>query len=178
MRALAALADGKPSDDVVLGEAKLKGKLVFVFPGQGSQWAHMALALLQVSPVFREQLEACARALSPYVAWSLFAVLRGDQGAAPLDRVDVVQPVLFAVMVSLAALWRSMGVEPEAVVGHSQGEIAAAYVAGALSLDDAAKIVALRSRLLARVAGHGAMASIDLGSRELGKWLDPREVIQ
>src|SRR6185295_9817161 len=84
-----------------------------------------------------------------------------------LERVDVVQPALFAVMVALAALWRSCGVEPDAVVGHSQGEIAAAFVAGALSLDDAARIVALRSRALTRIAGKGAMAAIELGAPAL-----------
>src|SRR5581483_4305205 len=88
------------------------------------------------------------------------------------DRVDVVQPVLFAVMVSLAALWRSYGVEPAAVIGHSQGEIAAAYVAGALSLDDAARIVALRSRALLALSGQGGMVSIPVSVDQLGEWAD------
>src|SRR5262249_6387381 len=101
------------------------------------------------------------------------AVLRGDDGAPSLERIDVVQPALFAVMVSLAALWRSMGVEPDAVVGHSQGEIAAAFVAGALSLQDAAKIVALRARALTTVAGKGAMAAVELGVDALQKHLAP-----
>src|SRR5207248_1069000 len=105
--------------------------------------------------------------------WSLFPVLRGDAGAASLDRVDVVQPALFAVMVSLAAVWRSMGVLPDAVVGHSQGEIAAAFVAGALSLEDAAKIVALRSRALTTVIGKGAMAAVELGLEALQTHLPP-----
>ncbi|MFF1926355.1 SDR family NAD(P)-dependent oxidoreductase [Streptomyces sp. NPDC058221] len=89
-------------------------------------------------------------------------VLWGREGAASLDRVDVVQPVLFSVMVSLAALWKSYGVRPAAVVGHSQGEIAAAYVAGALGLDDAARIVALRSKVLRSLAGSGGMVSVTL----------------
>ncbi|MBI0301536.1 acyltransferase domain-containing protein, partial [Streptomyces sp. PRKS01-29] len=93
-------------------------------------------------PVFAERLGECAAALAPFVDWSLVEVL-GDPVA--LGRVDVVQPVLWAVMVSLAELWRSYGVEPSAVIGHSQGEIAAACVAGALSLEDAARVVALRS---------------------------------
>ena len=84
-------------------------------------------------------------------------------GAPGLDRVDVVQPVLWAVMVSLAELWRSVGVVPDAVIGHSQGEIAAAYVAGALSLEDAARVVALRSRLLVRLSGAGGMVSLACG---------------
>ncbi len=147
LAALDALAQGRPTPKAVLGRARSNGKVVFVFPGQGSQWEGMALALLETSAVFRAQFEACERALAPHVEWSLTSVLRGE-GDARLDRVDVVQPVLFAVMVSLAALWRSLGVEPDAVIGHSQGEIAAAFVAGALSLEDAAKIVAVRSRIL------------------------------
>ncbi|WP_394848507.1 SDR family NAD(P)-dependent oxidoreductase [Pendulispora brunnea] len=166
--ALRALAQGEPATNVVLGRARTKGRRVFVFPGQGSQWADMGKSLLETSEVFRAQLEACARALAPHVDWSLLAVLRGEPGAPSLERVDVVQPVLFAVMVSLAALWQSAGVVPDAVVGHSQGEIAAAYVAGALSLEDAAKVVALRSRALGRLAGQGAMAAVELGSSELG----------
>ncbi|WP_394838005.1 SDR family NAD(P)-dependent oxidoreductase [Pendulispora rubella] len=166
--ALNALAHGEPGANVVVGRATTKGRVVFVFPGQGSQWADMGRSLLATSDVFRDELEACARALAPHVDWSLLAVLRGEPGAPSLERVDVVQPVLFAVMVSLAALWQSVGVVPDAVVGHSQGEIAAAYVAGALSLEDAAKVVALRSRVLGRLAGQGAMAAVELGASELG----------
>ncbi|KPC65367.1 acyltransferase domain-containing protein, partial [Streptomyces chattanoogensis] len=103
---------------------------VFVFPGQGAQWVGMARELVEQSPVFAEALAECGRAFEGLVDWSLDEAL-GDE--VLLARVDVVQPVLFAVMVSLAAVWRSVGVEPAAVVGHSQGEIAAACVAGALS---------------------------------------------
>ena len=110
-------------------------------------------------------MRACAQALEPFVDWSLVDVLRGEPGAPSSERVDVVQPALFAVMVSLARLWRSSGVRPAAVVGHSQGEIAAACVAGALSLADAARVVALRSQALCVLAGEGAMASILLAER-------------
>ncbi|MGC4806092.1 SDR family NAD(P)-dependent oxidoreductase [Micromonospora sp. DT233] len=147
--------------DVVRGVAVGTGP-VFVFPGQGSQWAGMAVELSRTSPVFAARLDECARAFAEHVDWSLPDVLRGEPGAPGLDRVDVVQPVLFAVMVSLAALWRSAGVEPVAVVGHSQGEIAAACVAGALSLRDAARVVTLRSRALRRLAGTGGMVSVAL----------------
>ncbi|WP_415852333.1 beta-ketoacyl synthase N-terminal-like domain-containing protein, partial [Streptomyces albus] len=120
----------------------------------------MGAALLKCSPVFAARLRECEVALSAFVDWSLLGVLRGDAGAPSLERVDVVQPASFAVMVSLAALWRSYGVEPAAVVGHSQGEIAAACVAGALSLEDAARVVCLRSRAIARLSGSGGMASV------------------
>ncbi|WP_243725840.1 type I polyketide synthase [Actinomadura rubrisoli] len=128
-----------------------------MFPGQGSQWAGMGVALAAASPVFAAKLRECERALKPFVDWSLTEAL-GDK--ALLERVDVVQPALFAVMVSLAELWRAHGVEPHAVVGHSQGEIAAAHVAGILSLEDAARVAALRSKALTGLAGQGAMAQV------------------
>ncbi|WP_040687292.1 type I polyketide synthase [Nocardia vinacea] len=140
-------------------------RVAFVFPGQGSQWEGMALALLDSGGAFAESIAECQAALAPYVQWSLTSVLRREADAPPLDRVDVVQPVLFAVMVSLARMWRAAGVEPDVVIGHSQGEIAAAYIAGGLSLSDAARVVALRSRAVAdELAGQGGMASIGLGA--------------
>ncbi|MGB2572479.1 SDR family NAD(P)-dependent oxidoreductase [Micromonospora citrea] len=160
--ALDALADGRPAPELVRGDAGPTGRCVFVFPGQGSQWPGMGLDLLDQAPVFAERMAACDAALRPYLNWSLRDVLRQAPGAPGLDQVDVVQPVLFAVMVSLAELWRSYGVQPAAVVGHSQGEIAAACVAGVLSLPDAARVVALRSRAIRALAGHGAMASVAL----------------
>ncbi|HEY8987368.1 MAG TPA: acyltransferase domain-containing protein, partial [Streptomyces sp.] len=156
---LAALAEGGSAAGLVQGVAGSDDRVVFVFPGQGSQWVGMAVELLGSSPVFAESMQACAEALKPHVDWSLLDVL-DDQAA--LERVDVVQPVLFSVMVSLAALWRSYGVEPAAVIGHSQGEIAAAAVAGALSLEDAARVVALRSKALLALSGRGGMVSVSL----------------
>ncbi|WP_405722913.1 SDR family NAD(P)-dependent oxidoreductase [Streptomyces sp. NBC_00046] len=161
LHGLAALADGTGAPGLVQGTAPAEPpKVVFAFPGQGAQWAGMALELLDSSPVFAERLRECATALSAYTDWSLLDVLRGEPGAPGFDRVDVVQPALWAVMVSLAELWRAGGVEPAAVVGHSQGEIAAACVAGALSLDDAARVVALRSKAILELSGLGGMASV------------------
>ncbi|MGE7390494.1 type I polyketide synthase [Streptomyces sp. NPDC004126] len=158
---LDALAAGLPAADVVDG-AVVTGadRPVFVFPGQGSQWAGMAVELYGSSPVFAARLDACAAALAPHTDWSLLDVLRQEAGAPGFDRVDVVQPALWAVMVSLAELWRAAGVVPAAVVGHSQGEIAAAAVSGALSLEDAAKVSALRARAIVALAGKGGMVSV------------------
>ncbi|MCQ8190678.1 type I polyketide synthase, partial [Streptomyces rugosispiralis] len=173
LNGLGALAEGNVSPGVVRGTATARDQAVFVFPGQGSQWVGMAAGLLESSPVFAERVGECAAALAPYVDWPLAEVLRGGEGAAEaLERVDVVQPVLWAVMVSLAELWRSYGVEPAAVIGHSQGEIAAACVAGALSLEDAAKVVALRSKALRALSGLGGMVSVSLPVEEVRERLE------
>ncbi|WP_410671436.1 SDR family NAD(P)-dependent oxidoreductase [Amycolatopsis sp. cmx-4-68] len=164
---LHALGRGDVVPGAVRGFARTGVKSVFVFPGQGSQWAGMAVGLLDESPVFATRMAECEAALKSHVDWSLEDVLRGVSGAPGFDRVDVVQPVLWAVMVSLAALWRSYGVEPSAVVGHSQGEIAAAVVAGALSLEDGARVVALRSKAILALAGRGGMVSIPLPHDEI-----------
>ncbi|GAA2724361.1 type I polyketide synthase [Actinocorallia aurantiaca] len=169
---LEALSRGESAPQVVRGKADTTGRTVFVFPGQGSQWFGMGVELLDDAPVFARRIAECERALAPHVDWSLTDVLREGRD---LDRVDVVQPVLWAVMVSLAELWRSHGLEPAAVVGHSQGEIAAACVAGALSLEDAAAVVALRSRALRALAGRGAMASLAVTAEEAARRIGERD---
>ncbi|MEU5107906.1 MULTISPECIES: SDR family NAD(P)-dependent oxidoreductase [unclassified Streptomyces] len=172
---LERLAADEPDPAVVAGTAiAAPAGPVFVFPGQGSQWRGMGVELLDGSPVFAARIAECERALAPYVDWSLTAVLRGADTDTDTDpqRVDVVQPTLWAVMVSLAALWQHLGVTPAAVIGHSQGEIAAACVAGALTLDDAAKVVALRSRALRALAGQGTMASLTLGADDTTRLLE------
>ncbi|MEU8509577.1 type I polyketide synthase [Streptomyces brevispora] len=156
---LAALSRGVGSAGVVAGGGLLPGRSVLVFPGQGSQWVGMAVGLLGESEVFAERMAECGRVLAPYIDWSLTEALGSER---LLARVDVVQPVLWAVMVSLAEVWRAFGVVPDAVVGHSQGEIAAACVAGGLSLADGARVVALRSRAVGELAGRGGMASVPL----------------
>jgi acyl transferase domain-containing protein/thioesterase domain-containing protein/acyl carrier protein len=171
---LAALSASGSSPVVVEGRVTPGAKSVFVFPGQGAQWVGMAVELLDSSPVFAAEIAACGEALAPFVDWNLDDVLRAANDAPSLERVDVVQPALFAVMAGLAALWRSHGIEPSAVVGHSQGEIAAAYVAGALSLTDAARIVTLRSQLVRdHLAGHGGMMSVSLPVERVEKLIAP-----
>ncbi|MFJ5105456.1 type I polyketide synthase, partial [Streptomyces sp. NPDC088554] len=174
---LAELASAE-SGSIAGSAAGAGAGVVFVFPGQGSQWLGMAAGLLGSSPVFAARIAECERALGLWVDWSLSAVLREGSGVDPVlwARVDVVQPVLWAVMVSLAEVWRSRGVVPAAVVGHSQGEIAAAVVAGALSLEDAARVVVLRSRLIGReLSGLGGMASLAVTQERASELLRGRE---
>nr|WP_307826926.1 SDR family NAD(P)-dependent oxidoreductase [Streptomyces pactum] len=166
---LTALAQGEPAPRLIQGHATTSDRTVFVFPGQGAQWVGMARELMDAAPVFAESMERCGRALAPFVDWDFRTELAGS-----LVRVDVVQPLSWAVMVSLAELWRSYGVEPAAVVGHSQGEIAAAVVAGALSLEDGARVVALRSRVIGeRLAGRGGMVSLGLSRAETLRRIEP-----
>ncbi|TDQ04390.1 type I polyketide synthase [Labedaea rhizosphaerae] len=172
---LDTLAEGGKAPNLVRGNTNSRSPVVFLFPGQGSQWLGMAVELIETAPAFAARLRECADALSNYVEWDLFDVLNGVEGAPTFAEVDVVQPVLWAVMVSLAELWRSFGVEPAAVVGHSQGEIAAACVAGALSLDDGAKVVALRSQVIRRdLAGRGGMMSVALPSTRVHELIAER----
>ncbi|MEU9878439.1 SDR family NAD(P)-dependent oxidoreductase [Streptomyces phaeochromogenes] len=171
---LALLAEGRAGTGVVTGAAGQTGpgKTVFAFPGQGTQWAGMGRELLDASPVFAARIAECQEAFEPWVDWSLTDVLRGD--GTELERVDVVQPVCFAVMVALAEVWKSVGVVPDAVIGHSQGEIAAACVAGALSLADAARVVTLRSQAIAEVLPRGGgMASVGLPVDEVRTLIEP-----
>jgi len=184
-RSAAALIEGL--DAVLAGEAHPvvcegragsgRPKVVLVFPGQGSQWAGMGRQLFAEQPVFRDAIVACDAAMRPHTDWSLVDVLADPSGEA-LGRIDVVQPVLMAIEVGLAALWRSWGVVPDVVVGHSMGEVAAAHVAGALTLDDAACIICRRSRLLRTVSGLGAMALVELPDDEVARRLEPyRDVV-
>ncbi|MFE6689179.1 beta-ketoacyl synthase N-terminal-like domain-containing protein, partial [Streptomyces sp. NPDC057743] len=166
---VASVASGEPTAGAITGVGVRAGSgtgAVLVFPGQGSQWVGMAADLLGSSEAFASRWVECERALAPFVDWSLTEVARSADPAL-LERVDVVQPLLWAVMVCLAEVWRAAGVEPAAVIGHSQGEIAAAVVAGALSVEDGARVVALRSRAITALSGAGGMLSVPLPVAEV-----------
>ncbi len=165
---LEAAASGMPDGSVVSGVAgALTGDgLAWLFPGQGGQSVGMAAGLVGRCAVFDAALAECQRALAPWVELDLVTLLTSDDEAW-LDRVDLVQPALWAVGVSLARVWESVGVTPGVVIGHSQGEIAAACVAGVLSVEDAARVVALRAKALARLAGTGAMASVEASASQV-----------
>ncbi|WP_256914947.1 type I polyketide synthase, partial [Streptomyces hilarionis] len=162
---LRALAQGEPSPHVAVGVAGRHAKAVWMFPGQGPQWAGMALELWDSAPVFAARMTECVRLLDGQVAWSLREVLADDSA---LRRMDVMQPALFAVQVSLAEVWRAVGLRPSAVVGHSQGEITAACTAGIVPLGDALRLMVERSRaIVTRLSGHGAMALLAMPAEEV-----------
>ncbi|OPF71887.1 hypothetical protein VT50_0232355, partial [Streptomyces antioxidans] len=171
--AVRAIAEDEPTAGGVTGSGT-GGRAVFVFPGQGAQWAGMACQLLDTSPVFAAAMAECDAAIAEHVDWSVVDTLRQGPDAEWPHRIEVLQPLLFSVMVSLAALWRSHGVTPAAAIGSSQGEVAAAHVAGALSLTDAARIIVLRSQLFAdELIGRGALASVALPPEEVSRRLEP-----
>ncbi|WP_223830540.1 type I polyketide synthase [Nocardiopsis quinghaiensis] len=181
LEALDAFADMRSTPGVVRGRSVAEPRTAFVFPGQGALDEDLDLgAVIDAYPDFAEAVHECEKALAPYLDWSVTAALRGRPDAPDTSRPDVAQPLLFTVMVSLARLWRSHGVEPSAVVGHSQGEIAAAYVAGVLSLEDAASVVALRSRLVVPLVGGGGMLALQLRPGQeppsLERWRDRLDV--
>jgi acyl transferase domain-containing protein/NADPH:quinone reductase-like Zn-dependent oxidoreductase/NAD(P)-dependent dehydrogenase (short-subunit alcohol dehydrogenase family)/acyl carrier protein len=164
---LAGFARGETPAGLARGQAAGgRPRVVFVFSGQGSQWLGMGRQLLVEEPVFRAALEACDVAIAREAGFSVLEELAADEAHSRLGEIDTVQPILFAMEVALAALWRSWGVEPDCVVGHSMGEVAAAHVAGIVSLPDAAAVICRRSRILRRVSGKGAMALVELTIEE------------
>ncbi|QQR41971.1 SDR family NAD(P)-dependent oxidoreductase [Myxococcus xanthus] len=149
-------------------------KVVFVYPGQGAQRAGMGRALMEQEPVFRDALVQVDLALRPHLGWSVLDEIAADEQRSRLAEIDINQPVLFAVEVALTALWRSWGIEPDAVMGHSMGEVVAAHVAGALSLEDACLIICHRSKLMRSLGGRGAtMALVELSVEEAAEAIRP-----
>ena len=134
--------------------------LVMIFPGQGSQWIGMGRELLDKEPVFRQAIQDCDLAFRPYTDWSLIEQLKADASKSRLDEIDVIQPALCAMQIALARLWMSWGIKPHSVVGHSMGEVAAAYISEALTLEDAARIICTRSKLMKTVSGQGGTMAV------------------
>lgn len=169
LSALDAVSAGKRHAAAATGRrspSRAATKTAFVFSGQGSQWAGMGVRLLASEPALREAMERCDRALREHVGWSVLEEIARPEAESRLGELDVIQTALFAVQVGIAALWRSWGVEPAAVIGHSMGEVAAAHVAGALSLEDAARVICARSALIKRTSGQGAMALCAISAAE------------
>jgi phthiocerol/phenolphthiocerol synthesis type-I polyketide synthase C len=165
----AALGDflaGRANAAVVAGTAT-GGRLAFVFSGNGAQFLGMGGTAYRASPAFRSAIAEADAALAPFLGWSVGERVAGGIAVEDLRRADVAQPMLFAIQVAITTALRGIGVAPAGFVGHSVGEIAAAWAAGALSLDNAARIVAARSRHQERTRGTGRMAALGLGETEV-----------
>lgn len=166
---LKALEDFVPDASQVAPQ-KLQSKtnkVVFIFPGQGSQWLGMGQELLRREPVFKKAIEDCDNAFAEFTNWSLLEQLHATPEQSRLNEINVIQPMLCAMQIALAKLWMSWGITPDAVVGHSMGEVAAAHISGALTLEDAARIICTRSILMRTVSGKGgAMAVTELSLSE------------
>jgi acyl transferase domain-containing protein len=161
---MADIRDGKP-------DLPASARVVFVFPPLRSEHKGMGLDLLASHNAFERHMQLCETAFADLLDWSLEDVLRENPDSPPLERLDVSQPALFAMTASLAELWRSLGVRPDAVVGHSVGEIAAAASCGALSLRDAARVASTWGRSSMRLEGTGAMASVSLSAELTEEWI-------
>jgi acyl transferase domain-containing protein/acyl carrier protein len=148
------------------------GRLVFAFAGQGPQHPEMGRQLLAGEPVFRRVMEQCDEIARPWLGASFLEKMR-EEGA--LDHTEIAQPALFALQAGLAALWRSWGIAPDAVVGHSVGEIAAAWTAGALSLEDGVRVAVARGRAMEPALGKGKMAAVELPEDEVRAALEGYE---
>ena len=144
------------------GDEDHRRKLAFIFSGQGSQWSGMGRSLFEQDPVFRGTLKQCDELMCSSLDWSLLEEMTKGGNKTWPNRIDVIQPMLFAIQISLAAVWRSWSIQPDVVVGHSMGEVAAAHVAGALDLKDAVQIICRRSLILKRASGTGAMVAVKL----------------
>ncbi|MGA5452718.1 type I polyketide synthase [Streptomyces umbrinus] len=171
--ALRAFADGQDEPGLSYSDytdPSTSPRIAFVFPGQGSQWVGMGRQLLDTEPVFRDVMQECDAAIHTETGWSVIDLLRSDDEDR-FKELDVIQPTLWAMEIALAQLWRSWGVEPDVVIGHSMGESAAAYIAGSLSLADAASVICRRSRLAKRLSGRGTMAWVGLPAEEAARAL-------
>lgn len=154
-------------------EASGRPKIAFVYAGNGPQWWAMGRQLWQEEPLFREIIERCDQAFRRSADWSLIEALLADEAHSEMQRTDVAQPALFALQIGLTALWQAWGIAPQAVIGHSVGEIAAAYVAGVLSLEDAVRVVFERSRCQQLTAGTGKMLAASISAEEAEQLLAP-----
>ncbi len=159
----------------VATDTAVSGRVAFVFSGNGSQWAGMAADATERSPAFRAALAAADAALLKPLGWSVAARLR-DADAAAMRDTSVAQPLLFAIQVAAVMALRTAGVQPDACMGHSVGEVAAAWASGALTLDQASRVIAVRSRLQARTAGDGRMAVLGLGAAAAAAALDGTDI--
>ncbi len=179
LETLDGISNEEPLETVVEGyfANEQNPKVAFVFPGQGSQWFGMGKELYNSKPVFKNAIDECETAFKKFGDWSLTEQLFGDSVSDPLSTIDVIQPALVAIEIALAKLWQSYGIYPDAVVGHSMGEVAAAYISGSITLDEAAAVICNRSQLMKTTSGKGAMGYVGLTSEEMQSRLNGNDKV-
>ena len=157
----------------------LKGKILAIFPGHGSQWPGMARQIYQSVPAFRRAFEDCAVQLAPFLRnWKLTDLLEWSEDDPHWQEVEVIQPAIFAVQISLARLYQHWGVTFSGTLGHSMGEIAAGVIAGCLTLAEGCRVIALRGRVLAQAGESGALVSVGLSPDQVLAWLEPADRLE
>jgi acyl transferase domain-containing protein/acyl carrier protein len=173
IRCLEAFISGQQDPNLFISDPaeQTNPKLAFVFSGQGGQWYGMGKELLKEEKVFSQAIDRIDQVIQNQFNWSLKQVLLSEASEQSLEEIDVVQPAIFSIQVALAELWKHWGIIPDAVCGHSMGEVAAAYIAGILNLEDAVKIVCLRSQLLKELSGKGAMLATELSPIQAAEML-------
>ena len=151
---------------------KKRPKLAFVFSGQGGQWARMGLQLMRCEPVFRQSMEEIEKLFQQLAGWSLLAELRKDDGESKVNDTVIVQPAIMAIQISLVKLYEHYGIRPAGIVGHSIGEVAAAFAAGAVTLDQAIQVIYHRSQAQNLASGKGGMLAVGLALEEARKLIE------
>lgn len=176
---LDGFAAGQRRQGVVSGQVVDTGAsgIVFVCSGMGQQWWAMGRGLLTSEPVFARKIDELDRMFRRFASWSLRDILSRSETESEIDRTEYAQPAIFGLQMGLAALWESWGVKPEFVVGHSVGEVAAACISGALTLEDAVTVCFHRSRLQATLAGRGGMLAVGLPEAELARRIRGKEAL-
>ncbi|HUH72972.1 MAG TPA: SDR family NAD(P)-dependent oxidoreductase [Chitinophagales bacterium] len=169
---LQAIIEGKSSDQVITGYNEEKKRTALVFPGQGSQWNGMGKILYESEPVFKKSIDQFTTACEPYINWNLTEVLFSGEDQI---EIDIIQPTLLAIEIALAEWWKSIGLDFKAVIGHSMGEVGAAYIAGAITVDEAAAIICNRSLLMKKTSGNGSMTYIALAPDKVKEYFNGYE---
>jgi acyl transferase domain-containing protein/SAM-dependent methyltransferase len=174
---MAVVADAPAGASEMLGSDKtisgkksgIPRKIAFLFTGQGAQYVNMGRQLFETEPVFRESIQKCDEIVTPLIGESMLGLLYDETPSSQLkiDQTEFTQPLLFAIEYSLAQLWNKWGIEPEAVIGHSLGELVAATVSGMMTLDEALKLVCSRGQFMAEMCEQGSMAAVKLSERDV-----------
>lgn len=164
---LGAYLEGTTPSGVAEGRSTpARAKVVFVFSGQGAQWLGMGRQLYELDSSFRSVIDTCDNLMTARLGWSILDELDSTEAMSRMSETQVAQPLLFAVQIALVEMLRSLGIAPDAMIGHSVGEIAAAHIAGILSLDEAIRLVSLRGRIMQKATGMGKMVSVSMSPEQ------------